>query len=204
MLGDGVHHGGAMDEDKAIRRRCEQLVRRVEVPVPFDLAAYCARLTAGTASGGRKLVLVPVHTRAASASGVWLAVDTVDYVLFEAAASPLHRVQIVLHEVGHMVLGHGGCATTDELQWAAMFPHLTPGLVRMVLGRTSYRSRDEREAETYADIAAEHAGLIDPPGAIEAAHLDPVMGDVVDRLVAALETPPRRHGHHRRSGPRDA
>ena len=42
-----------------------------------------------------------------SPCGLWLARDTDDLIFHETGTSDYHIDQIVRHEVGHMVLGHG-------------------------------------------------------------------------------------------------
>ncbi len=38
--------------------------------------------------------------------GLWVRAETADYVFFDSRTHPVHRVHHILHEVGHMVLGH--------------------------------------------------------------------------------------------------
>ena len=88
-----------------------------------------------------------------SVCGLWLSTDEVEVILHAVSPSGLHRQQFVLHELGHMVLRH------DELVVPAyyvgvLFPNLSPGLVRRVLGRSSFSDEFEAAAESLADLFA--------------------------------------------------
>lgn len=88
------------------RTRCEAVAREIEIPRPFDLDAFCTRLAARR---GRPLRLVPLEgvPDAATPCGVWVATRNADLIFYEPATSSVHKLQIVLHEVAHMLLGHG-------------------------------------------------------------------------------------------------
>lgn len=38
--------------------------------------------------------------------GIWVRADTADYVFFNRRAHKIHQIHNILHELGHMVLGH--------------------------------------------------------------------------------------------------
>lgn len=38
--------------------------------------------------------------------GFWVRAETADYVFFERQTHPIHQVHHILHELGHLVLGH--------------------------------------------------------------------------------------------------
>lgn len=88
------------------RTRCEAVAREIEIPRPFDLDAFCTRLAARR---GRPLRLVPLEgvPDAATPCGVWVATRNADLIFYEPATSSVHKLQIVLHEVAHVLLGHG-------------------------------------------------------------------------------------------------
>jgi Domain of unknown function (DUF955). len=72
-------------------------------------------------------------------SGLWLNTEHGDIVLHAPTESPLHREQFILHEMAHILLGHGG-VTPDELE----------------AGTAGHNNADcEREAEDLADYLAE-------------------------------------------------
>ncbi|MFI9270134.1 hypothetical protein ACIGXM_05390 [Kitasatospora sp. NPDC052896] len=81
------------------------LADRLTVPRPFDLTEFCRRIAD---QRGRPLHLVPVANpgEVDLPCGLWLGTDRADLVFYDAAAEPILKTQIVLHEISHMLLGH--------------------------------------------------------------------------------------------------
>ncbi len=87
--------------------------------------------------------------------GLWVRAETADYVFFDSRTHPVHRVHHILHEVGHMVLGH-------RLHDLAAF--LPPELVAQLRAVISpelhghcrrwdlHDTPDEREAELFVRL----------------------------------------------------
>jgi hypothetical protein len=131
---------------KGLRRRCEQRLRHTRIPSPFDLDAFCGEVAARR---GRPLIRRPVPGLSADAPcGLWIGTDTTDHVFYDPGTSPLHAEHIVLHELAHILSGHEGSGGA----LARLFPDLDPATVRRVLGRVSYTSAQEREAEMMASL----------------------------------------------------
>ena len=84
--------------------------------------------------------------------GIWLNTDFGDYILHAPTASELHRRQIVLHELAHMILGHE--LATGQTSAAALFPDLPEETVLRALARGHTDNAMEREAEALADLLA--------------------------------------------------
>lgn len=124
----------------ALRARCEARLTDLPIPDPFDLTAFCARLSRDR---DRPIVLVPMALAAGGVSGLWIAGEGSDYVVYEETTTPLHQVHIALHEIGHLLCDHQG---------AALFATLAPDVVRRGLGRTGYSSAEETEAELLASL----------------------------------------------------
>lgn len=175
----------AKRRERALRKRCRALLDALDVTRPFDLAAFQRSLSRHR---GRPVTLVPIAMRTDSPSGVWIAADDADYVFYESATLPLHQLHIILHEVGHMLLDHHGAEAPDHTHWQRLFPHLSPDLVRTVMGRTSYDSDEEQAAEEFAWLACEYAGLT-PNRPARQAYLDPALGNNIDRITQALGAP---------------
>ncbi|MBA5224538.1 MULTISPECIES: hypothetical protein [Streptomyces] len=108
---------------------------------------------------------------------MWLATDKADHILHEEATSPLHRDHIVLHEVSHMLLGHSSLLNGGVV--GALFTEVDPTAVTAMLGRTSYGTGDERDAEVLAGLIAHRAGLLDNVA-------KPMPSGVLQRLDDAL------------------
>jgi hypothetical protein len=129
-----------------LRHRSEQRLRGIRVPAPFDLDAFCGEVAARR---GRPLIRRPVAGLSAEAPcGLWIATDKADHVFYDPGTSPLHAEHIVLHELAHILSGHSGV----DGSIAKLFPDLDPATVRRVLGRVSYTTAQEREAEMMASL----------------------------------------------------
>jgi hypothetical protein len=126
----------------SLRRRCERRLRGVRIPQPFDLDAFCREIESRR---GRRLVRRAVPGLSTHAPcGVWIGTPETDHVFYDPGTSPLHAEHIVLHELAHILSGHGSPA--------AAFPDLDPRTVTKVLGRVAYTTAQEREAEMMASL----------------------------------------------------
>ena len=140
-----------------LRHRCRQHLRRLSLePNSCTVEAILAAVTERT---GRPIHVVEISMSKASGCGLWVAVATRDYICVDASSRPLLRRHTLLHELGHIVFDHRGLP--DFAAMAAGLDTLDPEMVRRVLGRTDFRDGAEREAETFADIAAEWCDRLD-------------------------------------------
>src|SRR5690606_32015179 len=91
---------------KKRRARCEAVADALDLPRPFDLDVLCERIAA---QRGRPLRLIPLEGApdASLPCGVWVATRSSDLIFYEPATSALRKLQIVLHELAHVRLGHG-------------------------------------------------------------------------------------------------
>ncbi|MBO1420276.1 ParH-like protein [Streptomyces sp. FH025] len=164
----------------------------MDLPSPFDAAVLLERLAGRR---GRPIELLPVPARPHTPCGLLVSTLEADYILYAADTGALHRRHILVHEIAHLLLDHAGTAPLAPA--AALLPHLSPALVRRVLGRTSYDEPQEREAELLASLilsraegsdAAHRPGPTPPPGPL----------DALDALLAA--GPPTVPGRGREAG----
>ena len=137
-----------------LRRRCERRLKDIPVPNPFDLDVFSAALAAHR---GRPLTLQPMPGLSAGAPcGLWISVPAADYVFYDPETSRLHAEHIVLHELSHMISGHTTGVGTDPEAGdgvvARLVPDLDPRTIDTILGRASYTTAQEREAETLASL----------------------------------------------------
>lgn len=103
---------------------------------------------------GRKIVVRAVaHLGADKISGLWLSLRDTELVLHAETASELHREQIVLHELAHMVLKHD-LVVGQDAHLGSLLPDLDRRLVSRVLARCSGQSEAEIVAEALADLFA--------------------------------------------------
>jgi hypothetical protein len=131
---------------EGLRQQCERRLRGIRIPEPFDLDAFCGEIAARR---GRPLLRTPVPGLSAEAPcGLWIGTAQADHVFYDPGTSPLHAEHIVLHELAHILSGHSGVTGAVP----ALFPDLDPATVTRVLGRVSYTSAQEREAEMMASL----------------------------------------------------
>lgn len=84
--------------------------------------------------------------------GIWLNTKFGDYVLHAPAPSELHRQQIILQELAHMILGHD--LAVGHSSASKLFPDLPENAVIRTLARGHDDSQLERDAESLADRLA--------------------------------------------------
>lgn len=160
---------------RQVRRRCEQTLKDVDVPVPFDGNVFRDVVARRR---GRPIRLVAKAT-GVGPCGVWLSLPESDYVFYEASTSPVHRDHIIAHELGHLLCDHVSHETIPDEVLLSLMPDLDIEVVRRVLARTTYSASEEQEAEMIATLVLERSGH--PPGP------DSTGGDIVlDRLQRTL------------------
>jgi hypothetical protein len=132
------------------------LARELPIPVPWDRDTFVANIAV---LRNRSIRLVPTDTAALGGGpcGVWLNGDDEDVILHATGTSDYHIDQIVCHEIGHMLLGHGqgNGGAADEPTFAALdqlLPDIDPATVRAILGRSDFRADQERDAEMFASM----------------------------------------------------
>jgi len=145
-------------------RDLQRLLAEIEMPVPFNLDKFCEAIAKHR---GRPLLVEAVEGVNGSDGelcGLWVELEDADCVFYEASTSPLHRDHIVLHEISHILLGH---TTANGLDLGAnlgeLFTGIDPAMVRNVLGRASFSTPQEREAEELATWIAGRTMLKPPP-----------------------------------------
>jgi hypothetical protein len=163
------------------RRRCMVVLQDLELPNPFDLGAFCDNLAR---QRGRGLHLHPFHVSISAPlpCGVYLSLRDDDHIFFDGRTSPLHRDHIVLHEISHMLLGHGTDSRLHETIGRLM-PSIDQRTIETMLARTSYSTEHEQEAELLATLIAGSAtSRATPAGATDATpildHLHTTLGHV--------------------------
>jgi hypothetical protein len=171
-----------------LRRRCERRIEDIPIPNPFDLDIFCAVMAAHR---GRPLILQPMPGLSAGAPcGLWISVQTADYVFYDPGTSQLHAEHIVLHELSHMLSGHttginGAAGGDPDVSGGAvgrLVPDLDPRTIDTMLGRASYTTAQEREAEMLAS-------LIRARSTVGSAATDRLPGDTLSRVADVLTFP---------------
>lgn len=149
-----------------LRRRCQrrldQLLAEVTLPDPFDVDRLVDVLEQVR---GRPIDLHPLTGTAGGVCGMWVRRPDVDVIAYAADTSRLHQDHIILHEIGHMIFAHEGSCHLDRTAVGALLPDLDPGLVRHMLGRSTFTDEREREAELTA-LLLWRRGRVPPPAAL--------------------------------------
>lgn len=156
------------------QKRARQLIASLDIPVPFELLEFCRRIER---ERGRPLRLVPLpDSHPAGFCGLYIETPTEDVVFYPADAAAVHRDHVIVHELMHLLLGHGAVdtATRIAVDTSILLPGLDPALVSRVLGRSNYATDDEREAELTASLVMQAATA--PGGATPSARLDELLG----------------------------
>jgi hypothetical protein len=155
------------------------MVRELDIPVPFTLERFLREV------GQRRGRPIRTGTFTGAGPGVpcglWIRTTAVDYIYSVAETTAYHRQQIILHEVAHMLLGHGEDAEAADVPGCALPPGSGSGTGGSFPGRGAegYRSEEEQDAENLASLIQERADTGPSPV--------PVLGPDTGVLI-------RRHG----------
>jgi len=131
-----------------VRGRHAAIIRELEMPAPFDLGQFVARLERRR---GRPIRLRPFSFGTGGLCGLWIGTAEADYIYHEAGTTPFHATHIVLHEIAHMLLSHEHTAAWDQVI-SLLAPDVDQALIQLILGRSAYTSAEERDAETLASL----------------------------------------------------
>lgn len=120
------------------------------VPRPWNRTAF---LEALSHHRGRPIALVPIDavTLQGLPCGLWLQFRDHDEIGFHADSSSYHVDQTIMHEVGHMMLGHGG-STAADTTLRDLCPDIDFDALESVMKRSNFDDDQEGEAETFADL----------------------------------------------------
>ena len=142
----------------SLRRQCHQRLQKLGLSRSFSVETLCAQLATYR---GRPLYVqaLPGVASLTGPCGVWLETETEDFIFYESNTSQLHQDHIVLHEIGHMLRQHTATDLLPDSVFEDLFRDLDRGMVTRLLGRSSYGSWQEREAETVAGILREASEL---------------------------------------------
>ncbi|GAA0477768.1 hypothetical protein ABZ951_23250 [Streptomyces sp. NPDC046215] len=136
------------------------MIDGIPVPDPFSAHTLCARLAR---QRGRplRLLALPTPTVPGTPSGILLATESEDFILYDAQTSPLHQEHIIVHEIGHLVCNHR--SATDDREHFRHLDISDPRSLRQVLPRIRYGDEQEQEAEMIATLILEAAGRVPAP-----------------------------------------
>ena len=133
---------------RTAERRCAAIAAELDIPQPFDFDEFLAMVETRR---GKKIHLHPFRSGQGLPCGLWIGTDSADHVFHEEGTSGWHQMQIIMHELAHMLLGHEGTGAWDSMA-RLLAPDVSPTLVRLVLGRAAYDTIEERQAEILASL----------------------------------------------------
>ena len=103
---------------RAAERRCAAIVAELDIPVPFDLGQFLARLVL---QRNKVIYLHPFTSGPGVPCGLWIGTAEANHVFHEEGTTPWHKTHIVLHEIAHLLLDHDD-ATRAWHAWAESLP----------------------------------------------------------------------------------
>jgi len=103
----------------------------------------------------RQLIVQPFPFTAPSLYGMWVRAASADYIFYSRDCHPIHQIHTVLHEVGHMLLGHP-CRLLDQelpsgLLASLALPH-PAGHLRAAPSLSLRDTPEEQECELFAGV----------------------------------------------------
>ncbi|WMY80061.1 hypothetical protein [Citricoccus sp. I39-566] len=133
---------------------------RAEAQGAFDALHLPPRLTLEAliahveAVRGRRMKIIETSKLAGKAiCGLWVPREDVDVVYHSVTRGRLHRQQMVLHEIAHMILRHDE-AKEATWQGISVFREISGEVVQRALARGDFRCDLEVTAEYLADLLA--------------------------------------------------
>ncbi|MEV6316537.1 hypothetical protein [Streptomyces sp. NPDC051776] len=177
-----------------MRRRCKQLIKELGLPASTDLQGLCDVVARRVS---RSIHLVPMSLEGV-VSGMTATTDDGYWIFYELKTSPWHQVHIVLHEIGHLLLGHeqDPAVTEDALRvWTPTVDVATAmrrmGLTMGFARHHCYDNVTERETEVLGTLLMEH---VVPSSVDEGPPLRGQAAELAAQLGPALQHVRRRSG----------
>ena len=137
--------------------------RTVPLPNPWTINAYLAEVAAHRK---RSISLRPVSgdllaEKGCRGKGLWIARRHDDIIVYDEDATGRNAEHIILHEIGHMLLGHGDldAAPANAPLPSALAALITASAGQHMLGRAEFGQEGERDAEVFADMTMVYATL---------------------------------------------
>lgn len=143
--------GGSVRNHTA-RRRAIETAKALGISMPFDLDEFCRQVET---QRGRPLKLRSLPADAlGDFCGLYVETQDADLIFYPTSSSPMHQAHVIVHELMHLILGHGERGPDRRLavDAASLLPDIDPALLRRALGRSGYLSEQEEEAELTASI----------------------------------------------------
>lgn len=128
-------------------------LQEVPIPDPWNLRDF---IDGVEQQRGRPIRLEPYPTRERHhPCGLWLQYDDVDVILYDQSTSRYHCQQIILHEIGHIVLQHQPQSVTDTADFqpvSPLLPDIDVSAMTHFMARTTFDDTQEHQAELFASL----------------------------------------------------
>lgn len=149
-----MQQGGGNGRDQELLREGQSLLRRLDLPLPCSVGAVRHHVQRAR---DRPLIVLPLPFPASEERpyGLWAEYPNADFILHEAHTSPAHQDQIILHEIAHILLGHGGVTSFTFSARPGSSPTATHSRRQLrppAKTRLAYGTAEEREAEIIATL----------------------------------------------------
>jgi hypothetical protein len=137
---------------RELEERCRRRVADLDASGELGRIACVDDLCARVAERRQRPIHLEASPMPATLAGAWLASDHADYIFFAQDAPPPHQEHIKLHELAHILCEHRPITDQAELLHEQLFGRLDPRIIRSMLARSRYDTRQEREAELVASL----------------------------------------------------
>jgi hypothetical protein len=132
-------------------RQAEALLDDLGLSGPFTIAQLCRSVELRR---GRGIRLQPHPMPADGPHGMWVKGESDDYVFFDQTAPPLRRLQIIGHELGHILFDDEGRPVPSPVPAAGILNACT---------RTAYEDVVEQRCEWFGTLVVQR---IDPRASV--------------------------------------
>lgn len=152
LLQMGEGRGGSTRECVETRQVFAAL-KDLPIPRPWNLRAFIDALQEQRCRPIR-LEPYPAEAQLQHPCGMWIRCEDADIIFYERSTSQYHCQHIILHEIGHMVLGHEPLSVDAPGPGAMqqLMPDVDAAAMVKVLGRTTFDNEVENEAELFASL----------------------------------------------------
>jgi hypothetical protein len=190
---NGSQGGGDM-HGKQLRKLRDELISELQLDKSATTESVCVRLCEVMAERRQQQIRLRFDDLGDTGmSGLWAVTDDgINVIIVTTARSWLHRLLILLHEISHMLCGHTPMELKAPEDRQMLFPDISPGMLKMLAGRTSLTRQEEREADRVAGALTR--GLLDWARQQDVDPFMPAGDDAVTRLWYQLGYSPER-GH---------
>ena len=137
---------------RELEERCRARVAALDAWVELGHLSDVDELCERVAQRRQRAIHLEARPLPATLAGAWLASDRSDYIFFAQDAPPPHQEHIKLHELAHILCDHRPITDQAELLHEQLFGRLDPTIIRSMLARSRYDTRQEREAELVASL----------------------------------------------------